>query len=73
VPAGAGIQQTDDGLLRDSRAPAGAACGTYADHRMAHAGAVLGLAVPGVELDDVGATTKTIADFPGLWSGLVGS
>ncbi|MFZ2751051.1 MAG: 3-phosphoshikimate 1-carboxyvinyltransferase, partial [Propioniciclava sp.] len=47
--------------------------GTYADHRMAHAGAVLGLAVPGVELEDVGATTKTIADFPGLWSGLVGS
>jgi 3-phosphoshikimate 1-carboxyvinyltransferase len=34
---------------------------------------VLGLAVPGVELEDVGATTKTIADFPGLWSGLVGS
>ena len=33
--------------------------------------AVLGLAVPGIVLDDVGATTKTMADFPGLWAGLV--
>ena len=40
---------------------------------MAHAAAVLGLVVPGVRLDDVGCTTKTIADFPVLWSGLVGA
>ena len=70
---GAGIQQTDDGLLLTPGRLRGGLWGTYADHRMAHAGAVLGLAVPGVELEDVGATTKTIADFPGLWSGLVGS
>ena len=70
---GAGIQQTDDGLLLTPGRRRGGLWGTYADHRMAHAGAVLGLAVPGVELEDVGATTKTIADFPGLWSGLVGS
>ncbi len=51
----------------------GGAWGTYADHRRAHAGAVLGLSVPGVELVDIGATTKTMADFAGLWSGLVGA
>ncbi len=39
----------------------------YADHRIATAGAVLGLAVPGVEVDDVGATAKTIPEFPELW------
>ncbi|WP_375476697.1 3-phosphoshikimate 1-carboxyvinyltransferase [uncultured Jatrophihabitans sp.] len=40
----------------------------YADHRMATAGAVLGLAVDGVQIDDIGATTKTLPDFPGMWS-----
>ena len=44
----------------------------YADHRMATAGAVLGLAVDGVEVDDIGCTTKTLPDFPRLWSALLG-
>ncbi len=44
----------------------------YADHRMATAGAVLGLAVDGVQVDDIGATTKTLPDFPGLWSAMLG-
>ena len=34
---------------------------------MAQAGAVLGLAVPGVEVDDIGCTSKTLADFEGMW------
>ena len=37
---------------------------TYADHRMAHAAAVIGLAVPGVVLDDVACTSKTMPEFP---------
>ncbi len=40
----------------------------YADHRMATAGAIIGLVVPGVEVDDIGCTTKTIPDFPGMWA-----
>lgn len=43
----------------------------YADHRMAHLGALLGLVVPGIQLDDVGSTTKTMPDFPGQWDRLV--
>jgi len=43
----------------------------YADHRMATAGALLGLVVPGVELDDVECTAKTIPDFPARWAALV--
>jgi 3-phosphoshikimate 1-carboxyvinyltransferase len=40
----------------------------FADHRMAQAGAVLGLAVAGIEIDDISTTTKTLPDFPGMWS-----
>jgi 3-phosphoshikimate 1-carboxyvinyltransferase len=67
---GAGVRQTADGLAIEPRPLSGGAWHTYADHRMAHAGAVLGLAVPGIELDDLGATTKTMADFGGLWASL---
>jgi 3-phosphoshikimate 1-carboxyvinyltransferase len=44
----------------------------YGDHRMATAGAVLGLAVDGVEIDDIATTAKTLPDFPGMWSALLG-
>lgn len=70
---GAGVRQTPDGLEITPGPLSGGVWGCYADHRMAHAGAVLGLAVPGVELDDVDATTKTMSDFTGLWSRLVGA
>lgn len=70
---GAGVEQTADGLLVQPAPLTGGPWHCYADHRMAHAGAVLGLAVPGIRLDDVGATTKTLADFDGLWRTLVGA
>lgn len=44
---------------------------TYEDHRLATAGAVIGLAVPGVEVENVATTRKTLPDFPGLWNSLV--
>jgi 3-phosphoshikimate 1-carboxyvinyltransferase len=44
---------------------------SYADHRMAHAAAVLGSVVEGVEIDDVTATGKTFPDFPRRWADLV--
>lgn len=44
---------------------------TYDDHRLATAGAVLGLVVPGVEVENVATTLKTLPDFPGLWSSLI--
>ena len=43
----------------------------HADHRMAHLGALLGLIVPGVRLDDVGCTAKTMPDFPRRWDAMV--
>ena len=44
---------------------------TYEDHRLATAGAVLGLAVPGVQVQDVATTAKTLPDFPGRWTALL--
>jgi 3-phosphoshikimate 1-carboxyvinyltransferase len=45
---------------------------TGADRRLAHAGAVLGLAVDGVALTDVTCTAKSLPDFPAMWHDLLG-
>jgi 3-phosphoshikimate 1-carboxyvinyltransferase len=44
---------------------------TYEDHRLATAGAVLGLVVPAVEVENIATTRKTLPDFSGLWSSLL--
>jgi len=35
------------------------------------AGAIIGLKVPGVSVDDINTTTKTIPDFPGMWAAML--
>jgi 3-phosphoshikimate 1-carboxyvinyltransferase len=72
---GGDVEETDDGLLiRPAPLHAGGRpWRAYADHRMATAGALVGLVVPGVSIDDVACTAKTIPDFPGRWAALVGS
>ncbi|MFB9333616.1 3-phosphoshikimate 1-carboxyvinyltransferase [Actinoplanes octamycinicus] len=67
---GAGVTEFPDGLRIEPRPLHGASFETYADHRMAHAAAVIGLSVPAVQLTDVGCTSKTLPEFPELWSGL---
>jgi 3-phosphoshikimate 1-carboxyvinyltransferase len=68
---GAEVTEHADGLeLRPARLHGGP-FQTYDDHRMAHAAAVLGLAVPGVELSDVACTAKTMPEFPELWRSMV--
>jgi 3-phosphoshikimate 1-carboxyvinyltransferase len=44
---------------------------TYDDHRLATAGAVLGLVIEGIEVENIATTRKTLPDFPGLWSSLL--
>lgn len=68
---GADITETRDGLEIRPRPLRGGTFRTYADHRLAHAAAVAGLAVPGIEVDDVACTSKTMPEFPALWSGMV--
>jgi 3-phosphoshikimate 1-carboxyvinyltransferase len=38
---------------------------------MATAGAVIGLRVAGVEVDDIATTGKTLPDFPAMWAKLL--
>lgn len=71
---GGDITETADGLeIRPARlrARADRPWGAYADHRMATAGALIGLLVPGVVVDDIGCTDKTIPDFPARWAALL--
>jgi len=72
---GGDVEETADGLvIRPAPLRAGdRPWRAYADHRMATAGALVGLVVPGVLIDDVACTAKTIPDFPGRWTALVGS
>jgi 3-phosphoshikimate 1-carboxyvinyltransferase len=44
---------------------------TYEDHRLATAGAVIGLVTPEILIENVATTRKTLPDFPGLWNSLV--
>jgi 3-phosphoshikimate 1-carboxyvinyltransferase len=69
---GAGITEHADGLTIVPRPLTGGVFHTYADHRMAHAAAVIGLRVPGVSVDDVSCTSKTLPSFPALWEALAG-
>ena len=41
---------------------------TYEDHRLATAGAVIGLVVEGIQVENIATTRKTLTDFPALWS-----
>jgi 3-phosphoshikimate 1-carboxyvinyltransferase len=69
---GGDVNQTADGLEIRPKPLHGGLFATYHDHRMAHAAAVLGLAVDGVEIENIATTAKTMPEFPDLWSALVG-
>lgn len=63
--------ETDDGLIITARPLHGGVWRSYADHRMATAGAIVGLRVPGVEVEDIGTTAKTLPEFPQLWAAML--
>lgn len=71
-PLGGVVRETADGVRILPGPLAGGPFDTRADHRLAHAGAVLGLAVPGVVLSDVSCTAKSLPDFPGMWRRMLG-
>ncbi|PJM73040.1 3-phosphoshikimate 1-carboxyvinyltransferase [Bifidobacterium primatium] len=50
----------------------GAVMETYADHRMATFAAMLGLRIRDIDVVNVETTRKTIPDFVGLWSSMLG-
>jgi len=64
---GGDATETEDGMAIKPAKLHGGLWKTYEDHRMATAGAIIGLAVPGVEIEDISVTAKTIPEFVSLW------
>lgn len=70
---GGDVTETEDGLRIRPRPLHGGVFHTYDDHRLATAGALLGLAVPDVRVENIATTGKTLPEFPELWHGLLGA
>jgi 3-phosphoshikimate 1-carboxyvinyltransferase len=68
---GGDVTETADGLVIQPAVLQGGLWHSYADHRMATAGAIIGLAVAGVEVDDIATTAKTLPQFVELWTELL--
>jgi 3-phosphoshikimate 1-carboxyvinyltransferase len=68
---GGNVAETNDGLIIEPAALSGGLWHTYADHRMATAGAIVGLAIPGVAVENIETTAKTFPGFPAAWEELV--
>ena len=68
---GGAVTELPDGLRIDPRPLQGGPWNTYDDHRMATAGALIGLRVPGVLIENIGTTAKTLPQFTELWQSVV--
>lgn len=71
VGLGGRVTELDDGLAIEPALLHGGPWRAYEDHRMATSGALIGLVIDGVEVDDIGTTAKTLPEFPQLWSDLL--
>jgi len=69
---GGDVTETEDGLVIRPAALDGGLWKAYADHRMATAGAIIGLRIPGISVDDIGSTSKTLPQFIDLWNEMLG-
>ncbi|SET33363.1 3-phosphoshikimate 1-carboxyvinyltransferase [Nonomuraea wenchangensis] len=70
---GGDAEETDDGLIIRPRPLHGGVFRSYDDHRMATAGAVIGLRVPGVEVENIATTAKTLPEFVRMWTAMLES
>lgn len=64
---GGDAQELEDGIAIRPRKLHGGLWHTYHDHRMATAGAIIGLRVSGMEIEDISVTSKTMPQFKDLW------
>ena len=64
---GAPTEELEDGLEIRPGTLRGTVFESYEDHRLATAGAIIGLRVPDVQVVDIGTTEKTLPDFVGMW------
>ncbi|MGH3415153.1 MAG: 3-phosphoshikimate 1-carboxyvinyltransferase [Actinocrinis sp.] len=68
---GGDVVEGPDELVITPRPLHGGEFATYDDHRLATSAAVLGLVVPGVRVENVATTGKTLPDFPGRWAAML--
>lgn len=62
-----------DGIKIEPSKLTGGLWKTYEDHRMATAGAIIGLRVAGIEIQDISVTSKTMPNFSQLWQEMLES
>lgn len=63
--------ETEDGIHVVPTKLTGGTWKAFHDHRMATTGALIGLAVDDVEIDDIGTTAKTLPQFAQLWEAMI--
>jgi 3-phosphoshikimate 1-carboxyvinyltransferase len=68
---GGDCRETSDGLEITATPLRPGTWRSYADHRMAMAGAIAGLRAAGVEVEDIATTAKTLPQFPRLWADML--
>ena len=68
---GSVIEGPGDLIIKPGEMNASQIFRSYEDHRMATAGAIIGLAVEGVIVENIETTRKTLSDFPGMWQGML--
>ena len=68
---GGNVTETPDSLTIVPAPLHGGLFHTYDDHRLATAGAVIGLVVPNVEVENIDTTKKTLPHFAQMWSQLL--
>ncbi len=68
---GGDCRETADGLEITATPLQSGTWLSYADHRMATAGAIVGLRVDGVRVEDIETTAKTLPDFPAMWADML--
>jgi 3-phosphoshikimate 1-carboxyvinyltransferase len=68
---GSVIEGPGDLIIKPGKMNASQIFRSYEDHRMATAGAIIGLAVEGVIVENIETTRKTLSDFQGMWQGML--
>jgi len=69
---GGSVRELPDGLEIEPAPLHGGTWHTYQDHRLATSGALLGLAIADVAVEDIATTGKTLPQFVELWLNMLG-
>ncbi|MHA3684444.1 3-phosphoshikimate 1-carboxyvinyltransferase [Leucobacter sp. HY1908] len=69
---GGDAEELEDGIEVRPATLHGGVWHSYADHRIATTGALIGLVVDGIEVEDIACTSKTLPQFPELWHAMLG-